>query len=548
MENRKYDAIVVGSGVGGLSAAICLSMHGKKVLVLEQHDVPGGWSHSFMLNKQKFSPGVHYIGQLGKGEATHQMYCDLGLAKDLIFFKMNKNAFEHCYVGEHLFNYPSGFENIKDAFKKRFPEEEKNIEKYLKLVNRVNYQIQIFPTIRGFWQQLTAPFRTKHVGKYALFSLKKVIHWHVKDNLLKAFLNVQCGDHGLPPSRASFPIHCAIMGHYFNGGYYPKNGGGGIVKAMTNKIKSLGSEVLVNHKVKKILIEDKKAVGVKLFNDEIVRANVVISNADPHITYKKLIGEEYLGKRLRKKLNKTKYSCSSVMMFLTLEIDSSLLNLDSGNYWIIKNEEYDAHFEELTKNDLTVGDIFPALFLSCTTLKDPSSYDGKHHNFEVITYVDYDSVSEFSKNKNYHTKEYESFKNKLREKFFNTIEKVIPNVRNHVVTAEIGTPLTNKYYINSTNGNVYGTEKTIHNIGPFAFKNKSPIKNLYLCGSSTLSHGVSGATSSGINTAANILNLWPEDVLPKSDEEIEIIDAEDKDSWPDWVYKKRNIRSKRSNQ
>ena len=94
----ELDTIIIGSGMGGLSSAICLSRAGQKVMVFEQHDVPGGWCHSFYLNGYRFTPGVHYMGLLGKGESTSELYEGLGIANDLVFFSMNPAAYEHCWV------------------------------------------------------------------------------------------------------------------------------------------------------------------------------------------------------------------------------------------------------------------------------------------------------------------------------------------------------------------------------------------------------------------------------------------------------------------
>ena len=90
---EEFDAIVIGSGAGGLASAVCLAKAGQKVLVLEQHYVPGGWCHSFHLHGQRFSPGVHYVGLLDEGQSTNDLYKGLGIANDLVFFRMNKNAY-----------------------------------------------------------------------------------------------------------------------------------------------------------------------------------------------------------------------------------------------------------------------------------------------------------------------------------------------------------------------------------------------------------------------------------------------------------------------
>ena len=83
----EFDTIIIGSGAGGLSTALCLARAGQKVLVLEQHYVPGGWCHSFYLNGYRFSPGVHYIGMMEKGESTSNLYESLGIANDLVFLR-----------------------------------------------------------------------------------------------------------------------------------------------------------------------------------------------------------------------------------------------------------------------------------------------------------------------------------------------------------------------------------------------------------------------------------------------------------------------------
>lgn len=537
---EEFDTVVIGSGVGGLATAICLAKSGQKVLVLEQHYVPGGWSHSFTLNGQRFSPGVHYVGHIEEGQSTNELYRSLGIANDMVFFRMNKKAYEHCLIGNETIDWPAGIENLKAHLSQRFPQEEKNIKNYLNLVQQVSIELQLIPKLKGFWQKITVPFRTKHFGKFALFPLKRVVDWHIKDDLLKAVLNIQCGDHGLPAYRACFPVHCSVMSHYFDGGFYPMGGGGGIVKAMTNGVKRHGGQVRVKQSVEKILIENKKAVGVQLANGKQIRAKNIVSNADPSITYLNLVGASHLSKALVKKLDKTKYSVTSLILFLTLDMDVTPFRIDSGNIWMMKDENGDQNFKDLMTHPIDEGNSFPAVFISCTTLKDPVSFNGRYHNFEVVTYIDYDNLPDFN-SKNYHDESYILFKQKVIAKLMNNIEKVVPGAKQHVVQAELGTPKTNEFYINSTKGNVYGTEKTLNQVGPFSYKNKSEIENLFLCGSSTLSHGVGGATHSGVAAAAAILNCNPSDLLKEEPtQKLRIYDAENPADWPDWIHVKRS--------
>ena len=181
-----FDTIIIGSGVGGLATAICLARAGQKVLVLEKHYVPGGWSHSFTLNGQRFSPGVHYVGFINEGQSTNMLYRGLGIANDMVFFRMNVDAYEHCVIDNEIINIPAGIENLNKALSDRFPNVSKNIRKYLTLVQRVAYELQLIPKLKGWWQKITVPFRTKHFGKYALFSIKKSNWMAYKRSLIKS--------------------------------------------------------------------------------------------------------------------------------------------------------------------------------------------------------------------------------------------------------------------------------------------------------------------------------------------------------------------------
>lgn len=549
MQSKRYDTIIIGSGAGGLSAAICLAKKGQKVLVLEQHDVPGGWCHSFYLDGYRFTPGVHYIGQLDKGQPTSLLYEGLGIANDLVFFRMNPKAYEHCRMGDERFDFPANFDELVFKLSEKFPAEKKNIAKYLILVRNVSKQLQLIPHIKTFWEHITIPFRTKQMGKYALFSLKRVINWYLKDPLLKKILNIQFGDHGLAPARASFPLHCAVMDHYFNGGFYPMGGGGAIIKAMTNCIKKEGSEVRTSTRVHRILLEGdkkKKAIGVQLDNGEQLFAENIISNADPDITYNKLVGRENVSNRLIKKLDRTKYSVTSLMLFLTVDMDVTKAGFDSGNIWLMAEGDLDEIYEEMLKPNIIDGDEFLGMFISCTTLKDPISFDGKHHTLEVITYIDYESFKQFENEESQRSKAYLEFKDRLTKKMINTLEKVLPGVSNHIIIKELGTPITNRFYINSTNGSVYGTEKTLKQIGPFAFKPRSEIKNLFLCGASITSHGIAGVSYSGVQTAGEILKLKQYDLIqPDESQNIRIYEAEDDKEYPSWMLKKIEVKKAR---
>ena len=551
---KEFDTIIIGSGAGGLSAALCLARAGQKVAVIEQHYVPGGWCHSFYIDGHRYSPGVHYIGGMDKGESTCNLYEGLGIANELVFFRMNKNAYEHCWIGDERIDMPAGIDNLVDSLSEKFPKEKKGIKKYLKLVKTVSKELFLIPKMNGFWDNVTIAYRTRHLGKYGLFRLKRVIGWHIKDPLLKSVLNIQCGDHGLPPSKASFPFHCALMDHYFNGGFYPMGGGAAIVKAMTNAIKKYGGEIKTGEAVKKILLREeqnlspgtrRKVMGVELQNGEIIKAKRVISNADPAATYK-MVGHQNLSPKLLKKLEATRYSVTSLMFFISVDMDVREAGIDSGNIWFMPDKDLDGIYEGLTKVSILETDEFDSLFISCSSLKDPLSFNGRHHTLEVVTFIDYDSFKALNTNPDETHERYLKIKERLSEKLMNTFKRILPAVHKNIVHLEVGTPITNEYYINTTKGNVYGTEKGFMQTGPFSYKAKTEIENLYMCGASIMSHGVAGASYSGVKTAAEILGCREEDLIQKDESQVlRIYDAEDSSQWPDWIHQRMANKKKR---
>ena len=549
----QFDNIIIGSGAGALSAAICLSREGQSVLVLEQHDVPGGWCHSFYLEGHQFSPGVHYIGMLNEGGSTRELYEGLGVANDLTFFRMRKEAYEHCHIGDEKIDLPSNFHDLYQVLSERFPHEKKGLKKYLELIENVGKQLALIPEMSGFWDHITIPYRTRHLGKYGLFSLKRVINWFIKDPLLQTILNVQSGNHGLPPARASFPVHCAVMDHYAKGGFYPKGGGAAIVKSMTKLIKKNGGEIRTSSSVKQILIEDtgkknnKRAIGVELESGEQIFAKRIISNADPEVTYRKLVGENHLSKGLIKKLNGTKYSSACLMLFLVVDMDLRKAGIDSGNIWKAAKTNLDEAYDDLLDIDVAKGEKMPSLFISCPTIKDPTSFNGRYHTIEAVTFTNHNAFDAFRTPEKRKSQAYQDLKEAIANKMINAIEEVVPGIREKIVIQELGTPLTNEHYINTTNGCAYGTEKTFKQVGPLSYKPKSEIENLYLCGASILSHGVAGATFSGVQTAAEILGCKQKDLIqPIEGQRLKVYDAEDDNDYPEEILAKMKVRKSRA--
>lgn len=529
-----YDVLVIGSGAGGLTAAVALARAGQRVLICEQHYVPGGWCHSFTLEGYRFSPGVHYIGRLEPGGSLRRTYEGLGVSEHIAFCEINPDGYDHIIVGDERFDIPKGRERYIDRLCVRFPREREGIQGFFAAVDTLHEELGRVARLRGPLDFARLPWLAPMLLRWGWRSGGDLIDHFVSDPFLKAILGGQSGDHGLPPSQVSAVIHSGIIHHYLEGAYYPLGGGFAIPRAFIRALKAAGGEIRLSTPVASILLEGDRAVGVRLTDGQEIRAGTVISNADPHMTYSRLIGPDRLPWRLRRKLDRARYSTSALSLFMAVDMDLRAAGLDSGNFWFYSHADLDAIYGQgLTDHVVRTGDV-PALFLTATTLKDPSKMHSGHHTLEAFTFVDYAPFAAWADQAQGGRDEaYRALKARLADRMLAQVERLVPGFRDRLVFCDLGTPLSNAHYLAAHRGNLYGTDKGRFQVGPLAFPVRTPFRHLYQVGASTLSHGVSGATSSGLAAARATLHCRTADLLASDGPELAIYPSEDLTQWPD---------------
>jgi phytoene dehydrogenase-like protein len=532
------DAIVIGSGAGGLAAALAMQQAGRRVLVLEQHYLPGGWCHSFELGGYRFSPGVHYIGELAPGGRARRLYEGLGLGADLEFGELNPDGLDHILIGGERFDIPRGRERLAERLKARFPREARGIEGYLGATERLAAELDVLETMRLPRDLLRLPFRAPTVLRWGLRSLESLLAAHVRDPMLRAILAGQCGDHGLPPSLAPAAVHCSVAAHYFDGGFYPRGGGASIPRAFIRALRRAGGAIRMRTPVARILTEARggrrRAIGVRLGDGTEIRAGCVISNADPHMTFERLVGRENLGFFLRRRLAATRWSVSAISLFLAVDMDLRAAGFDSGNYWSYASTDVEGIYRlGMEPRSVAIEDI-PGFFLTVTTLKDPTKMRRGHHTIEAFAFVPWEPFQAWAASRYGERPEgYLALKRDLQARMLKAVGRLVPGIERHVVFADLGTPLTNAHYVAASFGNLYGTEKSRFQVGPFAHPVTTEIEGLFLCGASTLAHGVFGAQISGLQAAARALGCRRRDLLRAGGAPIRIYPCEDPQAWPE---------------
>lgn len=504
---QAWDYIVIGSGMGGMTAAALLAKLGKRVLVLEQHYVPGGFTHTFRRKQWVWDVGVHAVGEVTKHSMTGRILHAITDGK-LQWNSLGPVYDEFHYPDDFRIDFPDNPKQFRDNLREAFPNEHQAIDAYLKLVREVASAMKGYylarTTPKGMASRAADLFLGRKAARYFAERTKDVIDGLTDDPRLRCVFSAQWGYYGSPPSRASFAIQALVVKHFMHGGYYPVGGSQQIAKHLLATVAEQGGWTAIHADVDQVLIEDGRACGVRLTDGREVRAQRVISAAGVASTIQRLLPAEYRNEDWASRVEQLKPASAHVCLYLGFRGDITEAGCGAANKWF-----YEVWSSEEDAWDISDPDNLPdapVLYTSFPSLKDPEHDPGPEqlHTGEVVTFVPWD-VFEPWKDERWRKRggEYDAFKKKLHDHMLAQLLRHLPGLRDKIAFSELSTPVSTDHFVRPMAGSIYGLEPTPERFANPDLRPRSPVRDLFFAGSEVASVGVIGAMMGGVLAATS---------------------------------------------
>jgi prolycopene isomerase len=492
-ESRKdrYDAIVVGSGLGGLTAAALLARSGLEVLVVERHDRVGGYSHSFRRGRYLFDAGVHMVGGAGPGGllgggVIHRVLAAVGALGRIEF-----QPVDPCYAAVYpdlAVRLPGDLEEFIRVHAEEFPSEEKGLRQIVQeCVNLYGETDRASELVSPFGMMET-PDRFPTLLRYRRATLGQLLDDHLSSPRLKALLGTLWPYVGLPPSRVSFVYFATmLMSYVADGAYYCRGSFQRLADALADTVRESGGEVLLRSSVRRIAVEDGRVQGVVLENGQRVESRQVLSNADALQTVHELVGPDAFPARYLANLRRLKPSLSAFVVYVAADLPLEPGSTAHETFYFPSWDHDSAHASS------EAG--LPSWFsMTVPTLLDPSLAPDGEHLLTLSTLVRHDAAR------------WRDETPRMASRLLDAADRYIGGLRDHVRFCEAGSPRTMERYTRNTHGAIYGWELSPRQVGPGRPGIRSPVAGLHLVGHWTQpGGGVSGVVSSGIQAARGVL-------------------------------------------
>lgn len=471
---NKYDVVIVGAGIGGLTCGCYLAKKGIKVLIIEQQSRVGGYCGSFKRNNYTFDIGVHYFGSFRKKGFMDTLYNELSLND---YVKISRfDPTDILVFPDFKVNIKTNISETIEELKNIFPEQYKNIDLFFNFILKARFEV------------LYTSFRN--------MTMSHILNKYFNNNKLKAFFNILLGNIGLASSSVS-AVAASIMfrDYVFDGGYYTKGGTQTFVDAFAKVFKKFNGHLVVNKKVKKILLTSTKNIyGVGVDSEDSIQAKYIVLNSNPRnmrfeTTHNKEIKVFENHKRLIP-------SCSAFIIYIGLNQNLKTIYKNCHNVWYSPTYNQDIVYSKKNRKNLTLKNDF--VFCSIPSLHDTSLAPEENESGHIIVLTTYGISNYLHENKDY-----------IADSLIKRVEKIMPKFSKYIKTRAIATPYTLERYTSNCKGALYGWASTPEQSNRNEFPMKTDLNKFYIVGHwATLDSGQGGITMSaytGKQVARNIL-------------------------------------------
>lgn len=500
-EGRTWDVIVIGSGIGGMTTASALARQGKKVLVLEQHYVPGGYTHVFRRKGYEWDVGVHLVGAVDPYTLTGRVLKDL--TNDQLHWKSLGDPYDTFWFPDDFeIAFPNSPAKFREALVAKFPAEEAVIDRYLAEQRRAARALQGFYLARALPGPLGRWF-----GGYAAKGAKEVLERTaaevleelVPNDKLRAVLLAQWGYQGSPPSEVSWGLQAIVSSHFLYGAWYPVGGASEIARTMLRTVAEAGGWTRICTDVDKILLENGRAVGVRLADGEEIRAPRIVSAAGAHTTVTRFLPPEVSRQAWAAKIATHKPGPAHLALYIGFKGDIASVGATTSAQWYYGSWDHEEAFWHVDP-DTELSDP-NCLFTSFPSLKDPHHDPGpeQRHTGEIVTFVPWEPFQRWSGTRwRNRGEDYEAFKQRMTDKMLAVLYSKHPGLEAMVDHVELATPLSTDLFAKPYKGSIYGLAHTPDRLTDPWLRAKSPVPGLYLSGSDVTTCGIMGAMMGGL--------------------------------------------------
>lgn len=492
-----YDYLVIGAGMAGLSAAALLAKRGRRVLVLEAHDVPGGYAHTFRIRDYRFCAQVHYIFGCGEGEVVNRLLSRLGIADDVPFVRLDPEGYDHVVIGGERLRIPNGLTKLRDRLAHRFPQATEPLRRYFEVLGRLADELSTLGSVpdRLSLSLAREAFRHRHLLQTLRWTLEDLFDAVKMPAPIRGYLAGQCGDYLLPPRDVSLLLHAALVNGYDRGAFYPRHHYHQFVDAIASVVSNApGCRIATSHDVVAIETDGGRVTGVATRDGQRFTARRYVSNVDPRATDGLLRGARLYGSD-RDRLEYA-YSSGTLTLYLGLAgVDLREHGFGSHNVWHYPHGDLNRIYDD-QRADTDLRD--PWLFLSTPTLHSdaPGLCPEGHQILVAATSTDY---TPWAALRAFDRRAYNRKKKRAVDVMIDTIERnYVPELRRHLTMRVAGSPATNARFCRAPWGNAYGAALTPAHVGLGRKPHKSALDNLWLANATAGYPSVAGAIGAGM--------------------------------------------------